>query len=306
MTCRGLITDSSGHVLSRPFKKFFNLDQYTRDVGPLPDEPFEVFDKVDGSLGVSYFVNGMPFIATRGSFMSEQAGWANELLQLKYARSYRMLPELTYLFEIIVPQNRIVVDYGTLEQLVLLTVIETATGRELSYEEVVQEGWACGFPVVTKYNFNYTLDELKSLQLSNAEGFVLRYRNGLRVKSKMAEYLRLHRVLTNVSAKSIWEILKSDDLLDPILDRVPDEFYAWVQATAQGLKEQYLAKERIALQAYDAVKGLPTRKEQALQLAESPETRAVVFRMLDKRPYDDIIWKYVEPKADKPFRGDES
>ncbi len=44
LTCRGLITDGEGNIVSRPFKKFFNLDQ----VQTLPDEPFQVFDKLDG------------------------------------------------------------------------------------------------------------------------------------------------------------------------------------------------------------------------------------------------------------------
>lgn len=305
MTCRGLITDSSGHVLSRPFKKFFNLDQYTRDVGPLPDEPYEVFDKADGSMATSFFINDQPQLATRGSFASEQAGWANEMLRTTYTRSYRMQSDLTYLFEIIVPQNRIVVDYGEIEQLLLLAVIDTASGIELPYAEVCVEGWACGFPVVRRFE-GLGIEEARAIQESNREGFVIRFRGGVRVKIKMEEYLRVHRIVTNVSARIVWEILRSDALLDSILDRVPNEFYAWVQATAQSLKKQFLAKERVAIQAYDAVKDLPTRKEQALRLAESPETMAVVFKMLDHRPYADIIWRYVEPKADRPFRKDEA
>ncbi len=49
--CRGLIVSSEDTVIARPFPKFFNLEQH--DPKDLPNEPFKVFDKLDGSLGGS-------------------------------------------------------------------------------------------------------------------------------------------------------------------------------------------------------------------------------------------------------------
>lgn len=95
LTCRGLITDGEGNIVSRPFKKFFNLDQ----VQTLPDEPFQVFDKLDGSLGILFWIDDKPYLASRGSFISEQAVEANKILATLDTsvldKSY------TYLFEII-------------------------------------------------------------------------------------------------------------------------------------------------------------------------------------------------------------
>src|SRR3972149_3073306 len=76
MMARGLITDLEGNVIARPFRKFFNYSEHTGEDSKLPSLPmetFEVFDKLDGSLGILYWRGETPYIATRGSFSSDQA-----------------------------------------------------------------------------------------------------------------------------------------------------------------------------------------------------------------------------------------
>ena len=134
MTCRGLIARGDGTIVARPFPKFFNLDEIIARGESLPAEDFEVFDKLDGSLGILYHDSaGHPRIATRGSFLSEQAARGTGLLREKYG-DLRFDPACTYLFEIIYPENRIVVDYAGLTDLVLLAVIDTDSGAERPYE----------------------------------------------------------------------------------------------------------------------------------------------------------------------------
>ena len=101
---RGLVTDNDGNIVARPFKKFFNLDEgkYT------PTEEFDVFEKMDGSLGILFNYDNQWVLATRGSFTSDQAIRGMEILK-KY-KYERLIPGYTYLFEIIYPENRIVVD----------------------------------------------------------------------------------------------------------------------------------------------------------------------------------------------------
>ena len=131
LSCRGLVLDSWGNVVARPFKKFFNLSEVE---GEIPDLPFEVFEKMDGSLGIFFWYNGNPIFASRGSFTSDQSkvGW--EILK---GMDYKNLKRgVTYLFEIIYPENRIVVDYGDTEKLVLLGAVETSTGEEIPYSGI--------------------------------------------------------------------------------------------------------------------------------------------------------------------------
>ncbi len=130
--CRGLILDAKGELISRPFRKFFNLGELETP----PEGSCLSWEKYDGSLGVSYMVDGRWAIASRGSFMSDQALKASALLDDKYAAAKKhMNPAYTYLFEIIYPDNRIVVDYGATEELRLLALVDTQTG-ELSSRSV--------------------------------------------------------------------------------------------------------------------------------------------------------------------------
>jgi hypothetical protein len=87
------------------------------------------------------------------------------------------------------------------------------------------------------------------------------------------------------------------------LEQVPDEFYTWVQSTSDTLQTQFNAIEHSAMQVFDQVKDLPTRKEQAA-IVRNHAHAAVIFSMLDRKPYADMIWKQLKPLAEKPFKED--
>lgn len=290
MACRGLIIADAGEIVARPFPKFFSIEQ--RGDEPLPVEPFEVYEKVDGSLGVLYFVDGQPCIATRGSFTSEQAEWATAHLRAKYAGT-RFNPDYTYLFEIVYPDNQIVVDYGDFADLVMLAVIRKSDGKDMPLEDL-------GFPVVKLYDGIKDFAELSQYEEPNKEGFVIRFESGLRVKAKFAEYKRLHRLLTALSARGIWEAMQSEEGLRPILERVPDEFYSWVKQTESALWQQFLAIEH---QCKADFKDLGDRKTTALYFKTRPNPH-ILFKMLDGAEYAPLIWKAIYPEASRPFRED--
>lgn len=293
LQCRGLILDAQGNPVARPFAKFFNLGERPGEL--LPDEPFEVFDKLDGSLGILYRLDGKPYIASRGSFTSEQAQEATRLLYEKYAHAVPLLQEgFTYLFEIIYPENRIVVNYGTERALHLLAVIDTATGTEHEPQDI-------GFPLAEKFHGIRDIATLKERNTENREGFVIRFRNGFRVKVKFEEYLRLHRIVTGVSNLSIWEMLHDGIPQDELLEQVPDEFYHWVKETIQQLQTQYRA---IETQSRNDFRILNTRKETALYF-QTCKYPSVLFYMLDQKKYAPLIWKMVRPAYRKAWLRDE-
>ncbi len=287
LACRGLILDGNYNVVARPFEKFFNLGEMENQV--VPNEAFEVFEKVDGSLGILYFVDNEAFIATRGSFVSDQAVKATWILQSKYADILRGCDKSkTYLFEIIYPENRIVVDYGGMEDLILTAIIDNETGADMPLVDI-------GFPVVKQYQGIKDISVLKQLEETNREGFVIKYKNGLRLKVKFAEYLRIHRIVTQVSNVSLWEYLSADMPFDEILDRVPDEFYDWVKATSADLVAQFSEIER---QCQADFKVLASRKESAAYFLTCAYP-SVLFKILDEKPYKDVIWKQIRPKFQK-------
>ena len=287
---RGLILDADLNIVARPFKKFFNLEEHLP--GEIPDEPFEVYEKVDGSLGILYWLNDVPYIATRGSFISDQALHATKILHQKYPHTFDKIDRnATYLFEIIYPGNKIVVDYADKDDLVLLAVINNSTGEDMPLQDI-------GFPIVKKYNGINDLNQLKNLEEENKEGFVIRFKSGLRVKVKFTEYLRLHRIITGVSNLVIWEHLSEGRSFDDLLEKVPDEFYEWVKQTSDDLTAQY---DAILTESQNSFKQLSTRKETALYF-QTQKYPSVLFAMLDGKPFDKIIWKMIRPRYTKPFK----
>jgi len=335
LACRGLVLDNEGNVIAKPFPKFFNYeeikdDKYAHCEGcrksgmincgyfdecggwemrsVIPNESFEVYEKMDGSLGIFFYYGGEWHMATRGSFTSEQAIKGMEIAKrLNYDK--RCVIGYTYLFEIIYPENRIVVDYGKEERLVLLGVMNRR-GEEFPYEEMVDEGW----DIVMKYKtWGEDWETLKKEISKDNEGYVIRFSGGMRMKIKGTEYVRLHRILTNFSTKDIWELLKNGEDLGPFLERVPDEFDDWVKRTAMNLRYSFHSIDERAGKLHDGFRYgkyndkevEPTKREFAEYVKQFPvELAAVMFKIWDKRPYDYIIWNMIKPKHQKPFRND--
>ena len=53
LQCRGLVTNSKGVIVARPFKKFFNYEEYRPE--DIPNEDYVVYEKMDGSLGILFY-----------------------------------------------------------------------------------------------------------------------------------------------------------------------------------------------------------------------------------------------------------
>jgi RNA ligase len=258
---------------------------------------------MDGSLGIMFKYNGEMICATRGSFTSDQSKWMTEFAQ-KHNYQDIIVEGYTYLFEIIYPENRIVVDYNGEERLVLLGVINTETGEELPHNELFE-----GFDVVKKYDGVRDYSELKGKVEQNTEGFVVRFSNGNRMKIKGEEYLRLHKIMTNVSTTGVWEFLANGGDINEFLKDVPDEFYKKVKEYADLLKHGHYQVSEYCGKSHDYFRYgkysdrevEPTKKEFAQHVLEHghPPYRAVMFAMWDRKPYDKLIWNILKPEWKK-------
>ncbi len=286
IACRGLILDADGQVVARPFSKFFNYG--TPQAAVLPVEPFTVTEKIDGSLGILYYLDGEAHIATRGSFTSEQAREGTRMLA---EHDFEHADGQTPLFEIVYPENRIVVDYGDRRELVLLAVLDNATGRDSAM------GW--DGPVAAQIDAD-DIERLHDLACANAEGFVVAFESGYRVKVKFAEYVRLHKIVTGVNARMIWESMRDGDDLDGLLKDVPDEIYAWIDQKRDEIGAAYAAEYLAAKRIFDTRPQGADRKALAQFFLGSGGNTAVLFRMLDGKSYDDLIWKAIKPGPETP------
>jgi len=298
--CRGLVTNSKGSIVARPFKKFFNYDEHKPE--DIPNEEYVVYEKMDGSLGILFNYEDEWILATRGSFTSPQAIKGKEILDKHDISAWRK--DNTYLFEIIYPENRIVVDYKGEEKLVVLAAIHTETGEEIPDSSLfwTQES---GFEVVTTYKtWGESYDLLKEEINKDREGYVIKFKNGFRMKIKGDEYKRLHHILTNISNRDIWEHLKDNKSFEDLIKDVPDEFYDWVKKTASDLNEQF---ENIRTNIENDFKELVNKKEFAEKIKDNPN-KSFLFKRLDSYSYQlhEMIWNSIYPTYSKPFKKDEN
>lgn len=228
LTCRGLIFDVDTHeVLARPFPKFFNYGQPDCPEIDL-DAPAVVTDKMDGSLGILFrepLYNQLT-IATRGSFTSDQAIHATELLRTKYA-GFKPLEGYTYLFEIIYPENRIVCNYSDMDDLVFLGAVNIATGRSYGAYYATHFNWSG--PKAETFPYETMRETLGTPPRLGAEGFVVHFPNTeTRVKIKQEDYIALHRIVTGLNARSVWQAML-DDKVDELIEQIPDEFHQFIR-----------------------------------------------------------------------------
>ena len=306
LNARGLVTDNDGKIAARPFKKFFNMEEGKHT----PTEEFDVYEKMDGSLGILFNYQGEWVMATRGSFVSEQAIKGFEMLKnYDYEKLHK---NYTYLFEIIYKENRIVVQYDY-DDLILLGIIETKTGYEV---DLHNEGTDIrlknlinnlGFKVVRKFDKVKSYEPLKHFIPDSKEGYVVRFSNGDRIKIKGEEYLRLHKLMTNVSTTAVWEMLSEGRDVLELLKGVPDEFYKKVKMYVLDLRYSYLSYSEYAGKMHDKFRygkfndryPEPTKKEFAEFLSLNdidPKVRSICFAIWDNKNYDKIIWKYIKPE----------
>lgn len=323
--CRGLIVGDDDVVVARPFPKFFNYGEEAAPTLSL-DEPCIATDKLDGSLGIIYPTSSGHAVATRGSFTSDQALHATAVLRSRYP-DFAPDPRRTYLVEIIYPANRIVVDYSDCDDLFLLGAVNISSGLNDD-----SDGWpgpATGVLPPTTLR-----QALVAAPRPGHEGMVLHFSGGaFRLKLKQDEYIRLHRILTGLTARTLWEHLAVWDTLtvdvgttaeqltrhlhlDParvaavktagpgwlpnLLELTPVEFQDWVHATLARLARQVADIEREVAYQYGVWYGYD-RRDAAAALS-SHSYRGLIFAALDGKPYQAQVWAAVYPPHERPFQ----
>lgn len=294
---RGLIYDTlTGKVIARGFPKWFNVGDERNAPNLDPDETVEAYTKWDGSLGILYVdPKGYPRIATRGSFDSEQARHATEKLHATgeaWLYAERIESGLTPVFEIIYPDNRIVVDYGDTDALIYLGLVHTHAG---TYYPANRHRVAVG-----------TLRDIIAIPYNGDEGFILQRADGAVLKWKHDEYKELHRIVSNLTVKEVWRQLRAGTF-EAFAEALPDEFHQWAKDAAEKLNDEHAYLHTDSEFWYWTLieQSLESRKEQALwvQRTVPADRRGFVFSLLDGKDITDGVWRQVEPKGDTPARG---
>ena len=327
--CRGVIFNTeTQEIIARPFEKFFNLgtagmDETNPDTWlETPTEP-EVWEKMDGFLCTMYEYEGTQYIASKGSFDSVHAKWATAWYRAnvkgEWPRGY------TPVFEGICSSIRIVVDYGKDEGLVLLSLVDIETGDELNRETMATYATINHVWRPKQYDLTWKGARTKSLDttVENFEGYVLVWRRPgqtpFRLKVKYIDYLRLHRMVSGVSAKAIWR-----GLMDPCYKKDLDEWMddstpwfskfvtKWVRALQgrhdelvkgayQTFGEAQTALESFSKNNWDNPAAI--RRTYAQYFNEYPNIKGILFAMYDGKDASAVAWKLTKPliKSSQPM-----
>lgn len=347
--CRGLVVDDgTGEVVAWCLPKFFNWSEYDQGreyAPPLPVEPFEVFTKVDGSLAIVFFYADRWRVASKGSFISEQARWAQRWLDQQDTSVLER--GVTYLAEIVYPENRIVVDNGDRRELVYLASYDP-DGLERLFDVDAQVWQALGGSATERHPMGDLADIVRMVTGNvrpdgtpatgtDAEGFVIRFASGVRAKCKFVEYQRLHKILTGITAREVWKFAGVETLaaafddkqlaqafgvpvsevaalraieggpLSAMLEKVPDEFDIWVRGVRRDIAVEVDGLAAAVAAEFSGRSHLTgDRGAFAKSTAGLAKTvRSGLFLALDGRPIEPLLWRSVKPGPSDPFKSDE-
>lgn len=147
--CRGLIFDETGAIMSRPYHKFFNVNEKEETQSHRLDlsRAHTVMDKLDGSMIRPVRMHGMVRLATKMG-VTDIAIEAEKLLDADQYTwlDYMMDEGFTPIFEYVAPTNKIVVEYAE-AKLILTAVRETVSGEYRSLRQ-----WNAPFELVRTFS----------------------------------------------------------------------------------------------------------------------------------------------------------
>lgn len=223
---RGIILDEVENfkTVCRPFFKFFNYGE--TQAADIDWDSAKIESKVDGSILKVWFSDRLNswIVSTNGVILGEEVpimfpsdnvktfGDMINTTPRLYWEFNNFNKDYTYIFEIVGPQNRVVVPYKEID-MYFLSAFNNDTGVENRFEEEI-----VGFPRPKRYSFNsleetisFTEDE--SFNTYTNEGFVVSDKYSNRIKIKTKTYLYLHRLRgeNSPTTKRFLELIRENE-----------------------------------------------------------------------------------------------
>jgi len=303
--CRGLIFDRDGNIMSRPFHKFFNVNERDETQVNKIDmlQPHIIMEKMDGSMIRPILVDGYLRLATKMgvtevSMQAEEWLAAQDSEYKEWLRAY-IDNGYTPIFEWVSPFNQIVLAYEEAD-LVLLAIRENVTGRYLDLDEEMTE-IRCPFTVVPRYGSmeGNIVDYInRQREAEGREGDIIAFADGHRLKIKNDWYVRIHKTLDRVKFdRNIVDLILNEDV-DDVIPMLPQEQVTRIRDFETSFWKAFKQKENrlyglymAATQTYDG-----DRKRIALEFVPTLEHKAdasFVFRMLDGKELRELLLDHI-------------
>lgn len=278
--CRGLILDSANNwdVVAAPFWRFFNAEEDC--AAEIDWDSAHVQEKLDGSLMILYYYKYEWFVATKqsptasGNMGTEETTFAEMFWSLLSKETLAKLrPNLTYMFEMMTPENRVVV-HQTDRKLVLLRGRERISLKEISAAGICGLLPKCEITPVGDYPLT-SIEEVnkaaEAIDPMKGEGFVVVDANNNRIKIKSPKYVQIHRLKDGFNTRRIIELIQMGET-NEILAYFPEyrEQYRSIE-NQLGVLIAYLQM------IYDRYKDLESHKDFALAIQKETTVTAPLF-----------------------------
>ena len=222
---RGHVFDTeTGECVAWPFPKFFNLGENPESQPEcFPwDQPYEIYEKMDGWLGVLYRHEGRFKVASRGSFHSSGSRLGDGVPSavrpvVPARRGDAVLRDHP-------PGAAIILDYRGRSRWSSWRRSTASPARSTRATTVAEWARRIGLPLVPLLGHcRWRTCGRRSRGRQDCEGFVIRFADGRRVKVKTEWYLGIARIMANLTPIAVWEVLRNGKVPLEYLQRVPEE-----------------------------------------------------------------------------------
>jgi hypothetical protein len=297
--CRGLILDESDNwkVIARPFDKFFNAQEGM--AAKIDWDTARVVEKLDGSCCILYYYKGGWHVATLGSCdaSGECLGFPGmtfaDLFWMVFQDSKYKLPDtawqdVTFIFELTSPWNRVVVQHAT-SQLHLIgtrhvngeesSVLGTKDGKGHGYNTPKS------FPLKTLKDIEATFEKLDPLI---TEGYVVVDGKYNRIKCKHPGYVRIHHLKDSFTLRNVVEMVRMGETPE-FLAHFPEH-----QRIVDLVRESFFDLVDTICMIWVSARKVENTKQFAMQqLADGT--------LLKDLPYSGILFNLKHGKAENPL-----
>jgi len=299
--CRGLIFDRDGNLMSRPFHKFFNVNERAETQTHEIDmsQPHVIMEKMDGSMIRPILIDGYLRLATKMG-VTNVAMQAEEWLakhthteHLKQWLRWCIGTGVTPIFEWVSPFNQIVLAYEEAD-LVLLAMRDNETGEYHMPD-------TCPFNTVTTYgsmdgNILEYIDRQRGKE--GREGDIIRFADGHMLKVKNDWYVRIHKTIDRiVFDRNIVNLIINEEV-DDVIPMLPVVQANRVRNFETRFWDAFKSTEDALMLLYLEAKNDygNDRKRIALEMVptlQNKEDAAFIFRMLDGSNIRDLLLDHV-------------
>lgn len=297
LRCRGLVLNEQYEIIADCIPKFFNIEEFSyKDIPKVKmTDEFIVYEKYDGSLIQIFSYNGKIYYTSSGGYNNDYTEKAKEIMEKWYPKQLEIIKEtdrVNFVFELIAPLTRVVVNYYNRVNMVLLAV-RNRDGREFDLSVFRRQGFNCANEVKFK-----TIDDVikkKKEDYHNLEGYVVKFMNNERIKFKYDDYFLLHATVSHLSKQFTWKYLSAGERIP--LENMPDEYYEQINTWKEELEFEFKSRESLFKDTFNSIPDdiLKNRKEFATHvLRHHKEISGGLFMLYDNKDIDKLIWREIK------------